>query len=85
MKVYVLVENYFNHDGEIGDNFSVLGVFDSFEKAEKEREKEIEHNIKDFGFVRDVQRTAESEIIFWDYVENWNNYIEYIIEEREVL
>lgn len=48
-------------------------------------ENEIKHNIEDFGFVRDTQRTQESEIIFWDHVENWQYYIEYTIEEREVL
>lgn len=86
MKVYVLIERIFNYDsGEENTSF-VDGVYSSKEKAKEKMQKEIKHNIKDFNFVEDTDNkiTQNTKIIFYDYQENWQNYIEFEIIESEV-
>ena len=82
MKVYVLVfpqcENPYTE---------ILGVYKTIEQAEEEQEKTIIDNIKNFDFVRDENANnsfKNDTIIFFRYQENWDNYIEYRIIEKEI-
>ena len=86
MKVYVLVERIYNYDsGEENTSF-VDGVYSSKEKAREKMQEEIRHNIEDFNFIEDTDNriTENTKIIFYDYQENWQNYIEFEIIESEV-
>lgn len=85
MKVYILLEQVFPQCEE--PYSEILGVFQNREDAEKERQKTIQDNIDNFDFVRDENENKNilnSEIIFFGYQENWDNYIEYQIIEKEV-
>ena len=50
-------------------------------------QKEIEHNMEEFNFVEDTENQLKEleKTIFYDYQENWQNYIEFQIIEKEVL
>lgn len=87
MKVYILLEKVFNYDGMENTDSYIDGVFDSLERAKIQMQKEIEHNIEDFDFVEDIDNKLKEleKIIFYDYQENWQNYIEFQIIEKEVL
>ena len=84
MKVYILLERLYNYDsGEESTSF-VDGVYSTKEKAIQKMYEEIQHNIEDFNFVEDTDNITKEDfkILFYDYQENWNNYIEFeIIEE----
>lgn len=86
MKVYVLIERIYNYDSGEENTSYIDGVYSSKEKAMKKMQKEIKHNIKDFNFVEDTDNkiTQNTKIIFYDYQENWQNYIEFEIIESEV-
>lgn len=86
MKVYVLIERIYNYDGGDENTSYIDGVYSSKEKAIEKMQKEIKHNIKDFNFVEDTDNkiTQNTKIIFYDYQENWQNYIEFEIIESEV-
>ena len=87
MKVYVLIEKNYNYDCE-DPTSEVVGIYKNIWKAETERQKLIQDNVNNFDFVRDSQNKNEllgTETIFYNYQENWNNYIEFEIVEKEVL
>lgn len=86
MKIYVLVERIYNYDsGEENTSF-VDGVYSSKEKAREKMQEEIKHNINDFEFVEDTdnEQKKDFKILFYNYQENWQNYIEFEIIESEV-
>ena len=69
------------------DTFEILGVYNSKEKAIEEKINFINMYLKD-GYVLDKQdenKEKDNVILFWDYQENWNEYIELIIQEKEIL
>lgn len=85
MKVYVLIEQGEDFDGYYSE---ILGVYKEKQKAINNKEILIQDNIKNNGFVEDENANEnilpDNTIIFYDYQENWNNYIEYIIQAIEV-
>lgn len=81
-KVYVLLETFYNYDGGEEAKSVVCGVYENEEKAKKILDIYINDNIENFGFVKDEQEGTRNTIIFWDYQENWSNYIEYEIIEK---
>lgn len=85
-KVYILLEKVFNYDGMENTDSYIDGVYSTKEKAIKAMQKEIKHNIKDFNFIEDTDNSTKeySKILFYDYQENWQNYIELEIIEKEV-
>ena len=86
MKVYILIERIYNYDSGEENSSYVDGVYDSKEKARQRMQEEIKHNINDFNFVEDTDNkiTQNTKIIFYDYQENWQNYIEFEVIESEV-
>lgn len=89
MKVYVLLATDSNTQNGETDQTYILGVFKSKQIAKEEMEKDIQVYIDKNGFVNDENGITEKDnkifkIIFYDYQENWDNYIEYRIEEREL-
>lgn len=88
MKIYILFEEVFGTEEKYTE---IIGAYTTKEKAIEELKKAIDDNIKHYNFVLDEQNEYKPEvfknhtIIFYDYQENWNNYIEYIIIEKEVL
>lgn len=86
-KVYILLEKVFNYDGMENTDSYINGVFKNLDDAKNAMQNEIKHNIKDFDFVEDTLNAIKelSKIIFYDYQENWQNYIEFEIIEKEVL
>ena len=88
MKVYILFEEVFGTEEKYTE---ILGAYTTKEKAIEQLKKIIDNNIKHNNFVLDEMNNHKPEalqnhtIIFYDYQENWNNYIEYIIIEKEVL
>lgn len=89
MKVYVLLVTDSNTQNGETDQTYILGVFKSKQVAQEEMEKDIQVHIDRNGFVNDENGIAEKDntifkIIFYAYQENWDNYIEYRIEEREL-
>ncbi len=86
MKIYILLEKIFNYDGMENTDSYVDGVYYTIDKAIEAMQKEIEHNVNNFGFVEDTDNTKKyTKILFRDYQENWQNYIEFEIIEKEVL
>lgn len=86
MKVYVLVERIYNYDSGEENTSYIDGVYNTKQKALDKMQEEIKHNINDFNFVEDTDNkiTQNTKIIFYDYQENWQNYIEFEIIESEV-
>lgn len=83
MKVYVLIEQVFT---QCENPYSeILGVYKNKTDAEQEQEKIIKDNIENFNFVLDKEKYKHIKIIFCEFQENWDNYIEYKIIEKEVL
>ena len=65
----------------------IIGAYKTIKEAQKEQENTIQDNIENFGFVRDENASKSFKndtIIFYNYQENWDNYIEYRIIEKEV-
>lgn len=87
MKVYILLEKVFNYDGMENTDSYIDGVFKDLNDAKITMQKEIENNIKEFGFVEDTDNEIKelNKIIFYDYQDNWQNYIEFEIIEKGVL
>ena len=87
MKVYVLLEKVFNYDGMENTDSYVDGIFKNLEDAKICMQDEIDNNIKEFDFVEDTDNEKKEleKIIFYEYEENWQNYIEFEIIEKEVL
>lgn len=86
MKVYVLVERIYNYDSGEENTSYIDGVYNTKQKALDKMQEEIKHNIEDFNFVEDTNNkiTQNTKIIFYDYQENWQNYIEFEVIESEV-
>lgn len=87
MKVYILLEKVFNYDSSENIDSYIDGVYCTKEKAIQAMNEEIKHNIKDFDFIEDTDNTTKEliKILFYDFQENWQNYIEFEIIEKEVL
>ena len=86
MKIYILLEEVYPQCE--APYSEVIGAYRTIEAAQKEQENTIQDNIKNFGFVRDENASEcfkNDTIIFYDYQENWDNYIKYKIVEKEVL
>ena len=84
MKIFILLETFYNYDSGEEVKSVVIGAYKNKEKAIKELKKCVNDNVQNFGFVEDEQKKASTKIIFWNYQENWNNYIEYEIIERTI-
>lgn len=86
MKVYVLIERIYNYDSGEENTSYIDGVYNTKQKALDKMQEEIKHNINDFNFVEDTDNkiTQNTKIIFYDYQENWQNYIEFEVIESEV-
>jgi hypothetical protein len=80
MNIYILLEQVFEPCNE--SYINVLGAYKSKKDAETKQNETIQDNIKNFDFVLDEQSNTR---IFQSYQENWDNYIEYKIIEKEVL
>ena len=80
MKVYILTQ-YTREDYE--EPFcDIVGVYKNKEEAEKEKQNLINDNIQNFDFVIDKEYENR---IFWRFQENWQNYIEFDIIEKEII
>lgn len=77
-KIYILVQKFYLNDTQEND-FEIIGAYAKFTEAKEELEKIKKDNIKNYGFVQDNDNEW---IIFQEYQENWNNYIEYDIIDR---
>lgn len=77
-KIYILVQKFYLNDTQEND-FEIVGAYAKFAEAEKELEKIKKDNIENYGFVQDNDNKW---IIFQEYQENWDNYIEYDIIEK---
>ena len=86
MKVYILIERIYNYDSGEENTSYIDGVYNTKQKALDKMQEEIKHNIEDFNFVEDTDNkiTQNTKIIFYDYQENWQNYIEFEVIESEV-
>lgn len=76
--IYILVQKFYLNDTQEND-FEIIGAYAKFTEAKEELEKIKKDNIKNYGFVQDNDNEW---IIFQEYQENWNNYIEYDIIDR---
>lgn len=86
MKVYVLIERIYNYDSEEENRSYIDGVYSQKKDCKKKMQEEIKLNLKNFGFVEDSDNATKEDfkILFYDYQENWQNYIEFEIIESEV-
>ena len=79
-KIYILVQKFYLNDTQEND-FEIVGVYAKFTEAKEELEKIKKDNIENYGFVQDNDNKW---IIFQEYQENWNNYIEYNIIDKTI-
>ena len=86
MKVFVLIERIYNYDSGEENTSWIDGIYYKKEDCKKRLNEEIKHNIEDFEFIEDTDNTLKEDykILFYNYQENWNNYIELEIIEEEV-
>lgn len=77
-RIYILVQKFYLNDTQEND-FEIVGAYAKFSEAKEELEKIKKDNIENYGFVQDNDNKW---IIFQEYQENWNNYIEYDIIDR---
>lgn len=77
-RIYILVQKFYLNDTQEND-FEIVGAYANFTEAKEELEKIKKDNIENYGFVQDNDNKW---IIFQEYQENWNNYIEYDIIDR---
>lgn len=85
MKIYILIEEVYTTTE--APYFDVIGAYKDIKEAKKEQEKSINDNLQNFGFVKDEspnEQFKNDTIIFYGYQENWDNYIEYKIIEKEI-
>lgn len=87
MKVYVVYQ--LGYGQEICLDF--LEIYEDYKMAEAKYLKEIENNVKDYDFVIDeecndrrVKMEYRTTRLFRFQQENWDNYLEIYIEEKEV-
>ena len=87
MEVYILLEKIFNYDGMENTDSYIDGVSKDLNDAKITMQNEIENNIKEYNFIEDTDNEIKelNKIIFYDYQENWQNYIEFEIIKKEVL
>lgn len=87
MEIYILLEKVFNYDGMGNTDTYIDGVFKDLNDAKITMQNEIENNIKEYNFIEDTDNEIKelNKIIFYDYQENWQNYIEFEIIKKEVL
>lgn len=89
MKVYVLKEIYYNYDVGL-ENTCNIDVFTTKEKAIEKRRKLIIDNTLNYNYIidEDLRKKNHKNLklitLFYDFQENWQNYIEFEIEEKEV-
>ena len=85
-KEYILLEKVFNYDASENIDSYIDGVYNTKEKATKQMQEEIKHNIEDFDFVEDIDNATKklNKILFYNYQENWQNHIEFEIIEKEI-
>ena len=89
MKVYVLLDEYYNEIDNSGTE--VICVCKTREQAVQKRKELVESNCNaelDMDWVLDEQtQDLEADLVrmFYGYQENWCNYFELVIEEKEVL
>ena len=79
-RYYILVQKFYLNDTQEND-FEIVGVYAKFTEAKEELEKIKKDNIENYGFVQDNDNKW---IIFQEYQENWNNYIEYNIIDKTI-
>lgn len=87
-KVYIVYQ--LGYDGT--NILEILGVYDTYDKAEKVYLQNINDNIEDYDYCVDEEcndRIYElihrmTRLFKGDYQENWDNYLEIHIEEQEV-
>lgn len=77
-RIYILVQKFYLNDTQEND-FEIVGAYAKFSEAKEELEKIKKDNIENYGFVQDNDNKW---IIFQEYQENWNNYIEYNIIDK---
>lgn len=77
-KIYILVQKFYLNGTQEND-FEIVGAYAKFTEAKEELEKIKKDNIENFGFVQDIN---DKWIIFQEYQDNWNNYIEYDIIDQ---
>lgn len=77
-RIYILVQKFYLNDTQEND-FEIVGAYVKFSEAKEELEKIKKDNIENYGFVQDNDNKW---IIFQEYQENWNNYIEYDIIDK---
>lgn len=85
MKVYVLVEQVYPAC-ETAYN-EVIGVYEDLQKAIEKKKEVIKDNLEHYNFIEDIENVKYPfaiSRIFLDFQENWDNYIEYRIIEKEV-
>lgn len=67
------------------DSTSIIGLYDSKEKAIKKAQELIDTDIKKNNYVLDIERDNLEEDnyvrLFWNNQKNWNCYYEICIEE----
>lgn len=81
--VYVLLEEDLEYDCGSIPWFGVLGVFGNLEEAKKLMEHKIRLLIENHGLVEDEENKNKdkNKILFQGYQENWNNYVEFKIQD----
>lgn len=86
MKVYVLVERIYNYDSGEENTSYIDGVYSEKEDCKKKMQEEIKLNLENFEFVEDSDNATKEDfkILFYNYQENWQNYIEFEVIESEV-
>lgn len=82
-KVYILLENDFDNDVQEATHGGVLGIFRNIEEARKLMEHEIRVLVENYGLVEDEDNKDKNKnkILFQGYQDNWNNYVEFEIQD----
>lgn len=89
MKVYVVYQLGYTGSNEL----EILGVYQNIGEAKQRYLKEIEENIKECDFDYDKEcikkpynngKSNMTRLFRGGYQENWDNYLEIYIEEKEV-
>lgn len=82
-KVYILLENDFDNDVPEATHGGVLGIFRNIEEARKLMEHEIRVLVENYELVEDEDNKDKNKnkILFQGYQDNWNNYVEFEIQD----
>lgn len=83
MKVYILMEQVYRID--TNNNAEIIGVYKNKLLAEKKQNKLIRDNVENWDFIEDKQKNENCKRLFYLENENWDNYVEYRILEKEVI